>query len=160
VASCGYHLSGNKNTLPVEMETIAVPMVENRSFEPALEGVVTRMIRESFLTNSRLRVSESPSGADLLLTGTILNFELIPLSFDRERNVVLEYRVRIELEIQLKDQSTGKVLWKDPFIEVTAEFSVTEDTTSSRVAEDRAIQEASQNLGDDLVNRVLEGTFQ
>jgi hypothetical protein len=45
-------------------------------------------------------------------------------------------------------------------LEATAEFSVSDDTSATRVAEDRAIQEAAQNLADDLVTRVLEGTFE
>jgi outer membrane lipopolysaccharide assembly protein LptE/RlpB len=160
LTGCGYHLAGGNGTLPSSMRTIAIPTVANRSFEPSIEGIVTHEIREAFIRNSRLRVMQSTDESDLALKGTILSFELIPISFDRERNIALEYRIKLDLEFQLEDTTDGKVLWTDPMQEGTAEFSVTVDTTSTRVAEDRAIREASRNLAENMVHRVLEGTVQ
>jgi outer membrane lipopolysaccharide assembly protein LptE/RlpB len=159
-SGCGYQLAGGKGSIPSSMRTISIPTVSNQTFEPNIEGIVTHEIREAFIRNSRLRVMDSTNDSDLALKGTIVNFELIPMSFDRERNVALEYQIKIDLEFQLEDTSDGKVLWTDPMQEATAEFSVTVDTTSTRVAEDRAIREASRNLAENMVHRVLEGTVQ
>ncbi len=154
---CGYHLAGSGVDLPPEAKTIAVPTMQNLTFEPALESVVTKYIREEFLSASRLKLIQSAGEADLLLKGTILNFNLIPISFDRDRSVVLEYRVKIDVDVRLEESASSKIIWEDPFFESTAEFFVREDTSTTRVAQDRAIAEASKHLAENLISRVLEG---
>ena len=157
IPGCGYHLAGTGPELPPEAKSIAVPTLKNHTFEPALETIITKHIREELLTNSRLQLTHSASEADLLLNGAIKNFNLIPISFDRDRNVVIEYRVKIIVDVRLEDASSRTVLWEDAFLETTSEFLVQGDTSKTRVAQNRAIEEASKHLAEDLINRVLEG---
>jgi outer membrane lipopolysaccharide assembly protein LptE/RlpB len=156
LAGCGYHLSGS-NRLPSDVRTIAVPVFYNETFEPALENTVTTAVKEAFLTNSRLAVVNDPEEADLVLKGKVVSFGLTPLAFDRTRSVVLEYRVRIRVEVALEDRRTQKVLWKNSGMESSAEYVVNPDTSANRVAQDHAIAEAGKQFADDVVHRVLEG---
>jgi hypothetical protein len=157
VSGCIYQLSGSGASLPPGAETIAVPTLRNDTFEPAIEGIITQHIRDEFLTTSRLRLIGSTAEADLVLTGTIARYDRDSVSFDRERNVVVEYRVRIYVDIRLEDKQSGKTLWEDSMIEATAEYLVSEDPSATRVAHDRAVAEASRHLAQDLAMRVLEG---
>jgi len=156
LAGCGYHLSGS-NRLPSDVRTIAVPVFYNETFEPALENTVTAAVKQAFLTNSRLAVVNDPEEADLVLKGKVVSFGLTPLAFDRTRSVVLEYRVRIRVEVALEDRRAQKVLWKEPGMEASAEYVVNPDTAANRVAQDHAIAEAGLQFADNVVHRVLEG---
>jgi outer membrane lipopolysaccharide assembly protein LptE/RlpB len=158
LAGCGYHLAGG-NRLPSDVRTIAVPVFYNETFEPALENTVTTAVKQAFLTNSRLAVVNGSEEADLVLKGRIISFGLTPLAFDRSRSVVLEYRVRIRVEVALEDHRTQKVLWKNSGMESSAEYVVnTTDTAANRVAQDHAIAEAAKLFAEDIVHRVLEGS--
>ncbi|HUK55574.1 MAG TPA: LptE family protein [Nitrospiria bacterium] len=156
LAGCGYHLSGG-NRLPSDVETIAVPVFHNDTFEPALENAVTSAVKQEFLTNSRLKVANDPDQADLVLKGTIVSYGLEPLSFDRTQSVVLEYRVHIRAVVTLEVPRTQKVIWKDTKVESSAEYLANPDPAANQVAENRAIAEASQQLAENLVHNVLEG---
>ena len=153
---CGYQMAG-KTHLPPDLETIAIPIFRNHTSEPILEDAVTSAIKREFLTNSRLGVVNNPKTADLALKGTISSYGLTPLSFDRLRSIVLEYRIHIRAEITIEDVRTHKILWKDISLEATAEYPVTSDPAATRVAQNRANEEASRALAENLVSRVLEG---
>jgi hypothetical protein len=114
-------------------------------------------VKQAFLTNSRLAVVNDPEEADLVLKGKVVSFGLTPLAFDRTRSVVLEYRVRIRVEVALEDRRTQKVLWKNSGMESSAEYVVNPDTAANRVAQDHAIEEAGKLFAEDVVHRVLEG---
>ena len=144
-SGCGYHMAG-RTQLPSDLETIAIPIFRNHTAEPILEDTVTSAIKREFLTNSRLGVVNDPETADLALKGTISSYGLTPLSFDRLRSVVMEYRIHIRAEITLEDVRTHKILWKDLSVEAAAEYPVTSNPATTRVAQDRANAEASRLL--------------
>jgi outer membrane lipopolysaccharide assembly protein LptE/RlpB len=156
LAGCGYHLAGS-NRLAADIRTITVPMFYNETFEPGLENTVTSAVKQEFLTNSRLAVVNDPDQADLVLKGTIVSFGLDPLSFDRTKSVVMEYRVRIRASVLVVNGRTKKVLWKDAAMQSTAEYKVALDTAANRVAQDHAVAEAGKQFAENVVHRVLEG---
>ncbi|MBI3609507.1 MAG: LptE family protein [Nitrospirae bacterium] len=156
LSGCGYHLSGSVR-LPADIRTIAVPVFHNQTFEPTLENAVTTAVKQEFLTNGRLLVVNDSEAADLVLKGTLTSFGLTPLSFDRTKSVVLEYRVYIRAAVAVEDRRTQKVLWQDSGMESSAEYLVNPDTAANRVAQDRAIAEASKQFAENVIHRVLEG---
>lgn len=158
VSACVYHLSGTEASLPPDARTISVSTLGNNTFEPGIEAIMTQHLREEILSSHRFKLSASATGADLVLSGNIVNFELIPLSFDRDSSTVVEYRVRINVDARLEEPSSHELIWDDSMIETTADYLVSADNSAARVAKDRAVAEASRNLAQDLVRRVLEGS--
>ena len=53
-AGCGYSLRGN---LPDHLQTVAVPVFQNRTPVPAVENFLTNAVVNAFATNGRLRVT-------------------------------------------------------------------------------------------------------
>lgn len=158
VHGCGYHIAGTGSGLPPGYQTITIPTFRNETFEPVLESVITSFVKGEFLTTGRLRLTNS-SQADLLLEGTLIDFERIPISFNQSTSTVIEYRIRMTVEIILHDLKTDKVVWDDQPLITTAEYFVNPDTSATRVAQDRAVAEASKHLAETLVARVLEGSI-
>jgi len=156
ITACDYHVTG-LNRLPSDIRTVAVPVFYNETFEPALEDAVTTAVKQEFLTSSRLVVVNDPEEADLVLKGRIISFGLDPLSFDRTKSVVLEYRVRIRVAVSVEDRRRKTVLWKDAAMQSAAEFKVDPDTAANRVAQDLAVAQAGKQFAENVVHRVLEG---
>jgi hypothetical protein len=147
---CGYHPA----TLPASggaasPQWIVIPVFLNDTFEPALEGKVTRMVKQEFLTHGDFRIAQDPTQARLILEGRITSFGLTPLSFNPQYRVQ-EYRVNISMEVKLLSAQSKKLLWQQGALEASAEFVVSPDTGVSRSAQDLAIDEASKRIAEEI----------
>lgn len=155
---CGYRQAGIVDSvLPPNAKTIAIPTFRNQTFESALESTLTTYVKEEFITSNRFGVTNNSDEADLVLKGIIQSFGLTPLSIDQATGRVLEYRVKIVVDITLEDPRSQKVLWQESSLETTAEFFAGSDPSATRVAQNRAVAEAGKHLAEELVSRVLEG---
>ncbi|HLB95135.1 MAG TPA: LptE family protein [Nitrospiria bacterium] len=157
LSGCGYRQVEPGLPLPLDAKTIAIPTFRNQTFESALESTLTTYVKEEFITSNRFGVTNNPDEADLVLKGIIQSFGLTPLSIDQTTGRVLEYRVKIVLDITLEDPKSQKVLWRESSLETTAEFFAGADPSATRVAQNRAVAEAGKHLAEELVSRVLEG---
>ena len=84
LSACGYHLAGTQNTLPPHLKTVAIPVFKNISTEPEIHRDLTNVIRESFITDGRLKVVD-PSKADLVMRGILNYYNLRAVSFKHQR---------------------------------------------------------------------------
>lgn len=157
MSSCGYHFSGTGAIVPEGVKTISIPVFFNATNEPYVDVEVTRAVVEEFLTDGRLKVA-SLEEADLALRGRIVQYEVIPVSYNVP--YVQQYRVHMVVEASLEDLRAKKVLWQEKGIESTliSDYAVTlGDVRATRVAKDAAIKKASQDIAWTLRSRVLEG---
>ena len=166
VSACGSQFIGRASSLPPEIQRIAVPTIENNTFEPLLDERLTEAVKKSFMARPRLEVVNDASDADAIFKGRIIRFSLVPLSFDPQ-NEAAEYRVRILADFSLQNARDQKILWEEKMMETTADYFVIQDQdplatgrvdiARTRDAEDRAIAEAARVLADNLVSQILEG---
>jgi hypothetical protein len=133
---------------------IAIPFFDNVTEEPIIEEEFTPAVRREFIRDGSFSLVESGT-ADRILTGRITGYKETPLSFDKSQNV-LEYRVGITTEVQLKDRNGQHPVWSRE-ISASAEYPVTSDVMATRLAKRKAIVEAARNLAEELVDRVREG---
>ena len=130
-------------------QRIVIPVFLNDTFEPALEGKVTRMVKQEFLTHGDFRIVQDPTQAHLILEGRITSFGLTPLSFNPQYRVA-EYRISISMEVKLLGAQDKKVLWQQGGLEASAEFVVSPDPGVSRSVQDLAIDEASKRIAEEI----------
>jgi len=155
LGGCGYQLAGAPEpSSPGDhsRQSIAVPVFENRTFEPLVERQTTDAIKEELLIQGWPLVND-PSQADLVITGKVVAFSLNPLSLDLESNI-LEYRVLLTLNLTLENTRLKQTIWKAAPWEGSAEFLASNDAGQQRVNEDRAIREASRRVALDLSHRL------
>ena len=110
LAGCGYHFGASGSNLPSGAETIYVARFTNRTRQTGLNDVFMRYVDDEIAMHHRLQLVDSPSEADLELTGEILTITSLPSSF----NSVLEptiYNQSMTVSAQLKDLRTNKVIW-------------------------------------------------
>lgn len=162
ITGCGYT---TKSLLPSNLKTIYVDNLVNkirvtdessdarmyRGYRPGMELEATRTIRDKYLSDGNLKIAD-PETADLILTGSLVDFRNEALRYDRN-NDIEEYRVRLVVNLEMKNAKDGKVRWTENNF---AGESLYRTTGTLAKSETTAIKEAA----DDLARRVVERTIE
>ncbi len=152
VGGCGYSLRPN---LPAGISTVHVPVLENRTQEPGIEDFLTQALTQAVVGRG-VRIGASAKEADASLEGTIVEYALTSLSFDRTANVT-QYRLQIALALRLRNLRTNEVVWKQDRIEERADFSVAGQVTQTLAREEAAVKRAAVDISRAIVSFAFEG---
>ena len=147
LGGCGYTVNG---TLPSHIKTVAVPIFENRTPEPAIEGLITRAVVEAFSTNGRLRVV-SLSEADSVLNGVITSYTITSIAFDKDANV-RQYRLLVTLTLRMRDLRKNTVLFQQGDVREQADFRVQNAVSQTISREETALRAAAVDIGRAIVS--------
>jgi len=128
-------------------------MFENKTGEPNLDTVVTRIVKEQFIKDGRLKV-ESESAADTILKGTIVSYTLKPLAYDEQNNVT-EYMVRLTVSVVHSWRNTGQILQKQ-VINTNWRYLVDPAITVAESLRLDATEKAAVNAAESIVSLVIE----
>lgn len=154
LAGCGYAFSGGVVNLPPGVETIAIPVFENKTAEPGIELDFTNSLAFEFNRSGALKVVAPPG--DLVLSGAIAKVLVEPVAYSRAV-IATERRVLMRISARLTLNSTGQVLWEDRDILDNEVFSVESDPTSTERNRREAIRRISERVAQQIHNRALEG---
>lgn len=138
---------------------LVFPVLKNNTFEPNLEFKYTRYLRQALQSVGSAEFVDDAS-ADFIMEGAILSVSLPSLAFTRTQTQ--ESRVLVSVRLIVKDRKTGKVRWSQTGTS-TAEFFVGATSTSdsetglqfNRVLQDRAVEQAGQQVAADLADQFL-----
>lgn len=162
IAGCGYT---TKSLLPSNLKTIYVDNLVNkikvteeandsrmyRGYRPGMELETTRSIRDKYLSDGNLKIADMDT-ADLILTGELVDFRNEALRYDRN-NDIEEYRVRLVVNLVMKNAGDGKVRWTENNF---AGESLYRTTGTLAKSEATAIKEAAEDLARRVVERTIE----
>ncbi|MBI2207130.1 MAG: LptE family protein [Candidatus Rokubacteria bacterium] len=148
---CGYSLRG---TLPSHIKTVAVPVLVNRTPEPAVEGLLTRAIVEAFSTNGRLKIV-SPEDADAILDGEVTGYALDSIAFDPAANV-RQYRLTVTLNLRFRDMKRNEVLFQQSGVQERADFQVLGAVADTISREESALRLAAVDIARAIVTLAVE----
>ena len=150
LGGCGYTVNG---TLPSHIQTVAVPIFQNRTSEPAIEGLITRAVVEAFSTNGRLKVVGSGQ-ADAILDGEITGYSVASIAFDRNANV-RQYRLVVAVNLRMRDVRRNTVLFQQNDVREQADFSVQNAVSLTISREETALRAAAVDIGRAIVNLAI-----
>lgn len=125
--ACGYRLAGTQTIIPGDIRSVSVGKFDNLSRQEGLEKTLAFAFEREFYERGTLPVLEDPTQGDGLLTGTIREFRIRPVSFDQNEEA-LQYEAELTLDVTLRRQADGKVLWKGSRIRSYEEYSVSPNT--------------------------------
>lgn len=111
LGGCGYHLAASGDALPSNAKTIYVERFANGTRFTGANDELMRYIKDEIALHDRLQVIDSPSQADLILSGAIYSIYTTPSAY----NSVLEptiYTQSISVAAELKDVKENKVIWQ------------------------------------------------
>jgi hypothetical protein len=122
-ASCGYTLAGRGSFLPDYVETIGIPMFENRTPVFEVERLLTQEVRTAFIGRGSYRVQTDESGAQARLSGSINNINIQPASFSAEQQAS-RYVLTLTAAIEFVDLTTNEVIWDNASLVFSEEYDV------------------------------------
>ncbi|MGC2423518.1 MAG: LPS assembly lipoprotein LptE [Nitrospirota bacterium] len=154
--ACGYQLArtGTVTGKGAGKYRVSIPMFVNDSESPLVEKDVTEALKEEVALDGRWVLTDG-GDEDILVKGRVVKIEFAPLSFD-PNDRVLEYRLKMHLDVKVSDIKSGKVLWKEDDFVSYADYRVTVDVTKSKIRREEAIKYASQNFAQEFIIRVLD----
>lgn len=152
LAGCSY--SPNPNPVTSLSGTIAIPVFQNRTTQPALEEEVTTAIVNRLIQGSKLRVV--PEGeADLIVQGAVVGYRNSVFGFNATEKAE-EYQVAVTLAVTVRDRNKNRELWRDDVLVRTANYFVVQVGTQPPGTEEEGRASAVDKLAEAVLNKTVE----
>jgi hypothetical protein len=148
LAGCGYGFKSGQ--VREGLETVGVAFFENRSTEPDAEVALTEAVIRLLIEDRTLRIADEQV-ADAILYGTIRRYTFREAFFGADRQAE-EYRVDIDVEVQMVDRRSGETIVGPERIKGTGSFFL-EDGPE---AEEQARLDAATQIVQGILNLVVE----
>jgi hypothetical protein len=133
--------------LPQHVRTAAVLPFDNETAQPDLPRELQEALRAGL--QSRLGLRDAPeSRAHAVVRGKVTRYEVdIPAAFSANpaQATSARRRLRVQVDVEIVDQVTGKVLWSRTGIQAEGEYA------------ERAEADGRKQAIDRIVNDVIEG---
>lgn len=153
--SCGYHFIGQRSGMLADINAIAIPYFENKSFEVGLERYVTEALVDEFVKSKILAVIDE-AAADAVIRGHIEELSESVISYDKDDRA-LEYRTRITLDITLERRDTGEIIWQTKGLSHFEEYRVASEIAATEANKKIALQMAAAELAERIHDSIIEG---
>jgi len=156
-AGCGYHTAGHANTIPTNVQTIAIPAFVNQTQTYKIEQMLTSAVVQEMATRTRYHVVNSAtSGADATLSGTVLSTYTAPVTYDSVTGRAASVLVTVSMKVSLTNKD-GKVLYENPSYIFREQYQVSRELNSFFEEDTPALQRLSREFAHTLVSNILEG---
>ena len=155
-SGCGYALVGRGSSLPESIKVVQFTTLENRTPRVELEQRFSAAIARELVSRGRFRVQSSADGANAVLSGTVLAFDLYPVAFDSQGRAT-DYQVRVTARVALKTLPDDKALWENPAFTFRDNYQFSATAASYADLENDAIDRVADRFAQSLVTSLLEG---
>jgi hypothetical protein len=145
LAGCIYGFAGGG--LPSHVRTVAVLPFENQTAAAELTRELSDALRSAMQSRLGLR-DAAETRANAVVRGTITKYEPdVPVAFSADPNQATSARrrVQISVDVEIVDQTTGKMLWERKGLSAEGEYAERAEADGRRQALER------------IVNDVIEG---
>lgn len=147
LSACGIHYGFSEGAFPSHVRTMAVLPFENKTSASELQTELFENMRTKL--QQRLGVRDAPQDkADALVRGAIVSYDVdVPVAFsaDPRQAVSARRRLQITVDVEILDQTSGKMLWQKKGLRAEGEYA------------ERAELEGRKQAIDKLVNDIVEG---
>jgi hypothetical protein len=152
--ACGYHAVRYAGALP-GVERVAINGIENKSFEPGVDQMVTDALYREFLRRGALRLVDDPAAADLVIDGSVAGVEIAGRSFS-SISFSLEFEVRMILDVTVT-RPDGTVMEIDPRALSESElYLASADIEVARTNREEALRRVASTLAGRIHDALYE----
>lgn len=156
LSSCGYRVAGKADLLPPSLKTIAIPAFTNSTIRYKLNDVMPQAFAREFIAHTRYRVVTDPGQADMVLSGTILNYTNNPTIFDPVAQRANVADLHVTMIVTLTERATGKILFQRSAFEVKESYQISANSSEYFEESDLAVKRASERVAQQVVTSILE----
>ena len=150
----GYQYAFDHNQLPQDVQIIAIPFFKNNTYESNIEAVFTAATMDEFIKNKRFNVVSQ--GGDATLSGVVKEFRTVSIAYSAEDRA-RQYRASVMLEVTLRHNTTGDVLWRNDKMKDDEEYSVSENVAYTTDNKDLAIERMALELAERIYEEIVFG---
>lgn len=147
ISGCGIRYGFSEGAFPSHIKTMAVLPFENQTSAAELQSELFDNMRKGL--QKRLGVRDAvQERADALVRGSIVAYDAdIPVAFsaDPRQAVSARRRLQITVDIEILDQTNGKVLWQRKGLKGEGEYA------------ERAEPDGRRLAIESIVNTIVEG---
>ena len=155
-AGCGYQVAGKAAHLPSEWKTIAVPAFTNDTTRYRVEQRLTEAVIREFISRTKYRIIQNPDAADAVLHGEVLSIDASPVLFNGSTGEVTTMLVTLTVKVQLVDNQTQKVVFKNDNMVFRNQYQISSDVKSFFEEQDPALERMSRDFAAQIVANVTE----
>lgn len=144
LGGCGYHVTGSAENRLAPGQSLWVAFIVNETISPSAQTVIRRALLEEGHAMRGLSPAGSQLEGDLQVKGTLRSYSTRAISYtalDR----VKEYRLTIDVELELLRKGVGAPLWKG-MLQSSQDYPAATDLALQRSAEEAALAAASRIL--------------
>lgn len=152
LGACGYHFGAGDSS----PSTIVVGFFANATREPLLEKELTNYVVSELIRSPAYRPIEDVAESQLSLEGEVVRYSSGAVAYDAN-DVIARYLVTVAAEVALREEPSGRVLWKGQ-AEAAQEYSANTDKAVQRQLEEQARLLALSRLAEEIT-RHLEHRF-
>ena len=146
-AGCGIRYGFSQGAFPSHIRTMAILPFENQTASPELQAEILESMRKEL--QRRLGVRDAAEQrADAIVRGKILGYDAdVPVAFsaDPRQAVSARRKLQITVDVEILDQTSGKVLWQRKGLKAEGEYTERAEPDGRRQAIER------------IVNDIVEG---
>lgn len=147
LSGCVWRYGLHGGGLPAHIRNVAVLPFENQTVSSDLQRELAEGLRKAFA--SRLGLREAPEArASAIVRGKIVSYDVdVPVAFSANpaQATSARRRLQIKVEVEIFDQTTGRVLWSSRSLSAEGDYAESEEAAGRRQAVER------------IINDVIEG---
>ncbi len=156
LAGCGYALVGRASNIPEDIQAVYLDALLNRTSRGQIEQFLTQSIANELVTRRRFDLVRSRSDADAVLRGSVMEFRVRPVSFDRDGRAD-EYEITIVADMIFERFPSEEVLWSAARYVFRENYEVENSSASFIDQENIAIEETANRFAQTMVSDLFEG---
>jgi len=148
IGGCGlYSFSGS---LAPHLNTVAVPLFDNRTVEFGLSEQITDTVIDEFTRDNTLKIADR-SAADVLVEGTITRLDDRAGAFDAQERVQ-DLKIYISVSVKCTDQVKNQVMWEERI----TQWGIYDPAEGPDARLD-GISEAIEKISQEVLNKTVSG---
>lgn len=146
------NVSLKENSMPEEWKTFyVIPLEVNNSTAPSnYSGVITESVRSAVQNNTRLKMTNSVEGADVIISGQVVNYNTSPAAIQANDNASLN---RLTISVNYLIQTKTKGLEQQEF--TSSKFVDFPSSNNLADVETELLIGLNQLLVQDVINKLL-----
>lgn len=147
LSGCGVRYGFSEGAFPAHVRTMAILAFENQTATAELQNELLDNMRQEL--QKRLGVRDATEDrADALVRGRIVSYDVdipVAVSADPRQAVSARRRLQVIVDVEILDQTTGKMLWQRKGLRAEGEYA------------ERAEAEGRRQAIARIVNEIIEG---
>jgi hypothetical protein len=150
----GYEIVRYENALG-DVRTLAIRGLENESYEPGVEAIVSDALVTEFMRRGALELVDDADAADLVIGGAVADVQIQSRTFSSIQ-FALEYAVSIRLRLEVSRRDGTKIELDDRSLQETELYFASADVETMR----KNREEAMRRVSVVLAGRVHDSLFE